>query len=110
MLIKQTEKCTCSHVCPSCESTHLLHSANGLSASAGKLFDAFGYTLATLVFILLLISGGLFSTLGIIGLAVLTWLLIWRRRQCPQCKSARLIPIDTPRGLAIMKKHGWEVL
>jgi hypothetical protein len=88
----------------------LLRSSIGFLASAGRLFDAFGYTLATLAFFLLLISGGLLSVLGIIGLAVLAWLLLWRRRLCLRCKADRLIPIDTPRGLAIMKKHGWEVI
>jgi hypothetical protein len=110
MLISELEEQQVSHVCSTCETPFLFQRSGSFRKSAGKLFDAAGYTFATLILLLLLISGGLLSALAIPGLLLLAWLLFWKRKRCPVCNNGQLIPVNTPRGITIMKKHGWKPL
>ena len=110
MLIRELEERDYSHVCENCESAYLFRRSTSLKELTSRIFDAAGYTFAFILFSMLLLSGGLFSGVAIVGLLFLAYLLFWKRKECPVCKTGKLIPVSTPKGMKIMKKHGWKTL
>jgi rubrerythrin len=64
-------------------------------------------------------SDGAKSTQGSFAIEIFLWLLmivpgmlytLWRltskKRQCPVCKSANIVPANSPNGLAILRQQG----
>mgnify|MGYP006908315564 CR=1 FL=1 len=74
MLISETEERLYSHVCASCESAYLFDRASSFLARAGKVFDAAGFSIITIVLIFSLMSGGLICGISMLGFLFMGYL------------------------------------